>query len=724
MKRICLFAGYNYGDAVSSYVIAYLAELSRYADIYYMADGDLSAAARQSIAPYVKNAWGVRHGRYDFGSYSALARDYVGWETIAEYDALLLANDSCMCVNPFAPVFAKMDARPEVDFWGLLGTDEKNTERLYPLREYLGKKMYAMPGFHIGSYFLEARRSFFLKDAFQNFLNGVEKKESRDSVYEVYEKGILHLALREKMRISCYEETVYRYSSTYMREAFMLIRNGFPLLKVRIFTDNIGGCRSPLLLAENTRPFCAYPFLNYINEIRRERHVPASIGSLSGGRALLKRLVPRILADARRNASVFKKYVKGVYHRPFRYAFLQYITPPALHSLPARLRYLYLFARNPSGLRCSLRPLPRYGGLYPEHLRGYAARQDALAAKLSDVKHMVVFFNVMQPMISGGMLSVDRFVRHSLDLQEEYGFTVVQSGVPLPNAVTPNTYFSYASEVVDFKHLVKHARPAKLLLNIPECYLEVFFDGLTDDLYAWLWSIEDLRINILNQSDELMPPQYWIEEARLLCNGKLSMTMAHVRYCTWEKAEQYGCPVALLTPFLPEFYRTPFAEKEKIIALSNDDNPHRAEVVDILRRELPDFRLITIRDMTLEEYKKLISRAMFTVTFGEGYDGYFIEPYLSGSIGICVYNDVFFPKNIAMLPVMYRTWEELKQRVAEDIRAREGSADLYEQTSEAGRKEVLRFTNNTRSEQDLRRLYQRFAAPYARQGESHDEDIL
>lgn len=35
MKKICLFAGYNYSNIVSEYVLDYLKKLSKYADIYY-----------------------------------------------------------------------------------------------------------------------------------------------------------------------------------------------------------------------------------------------------------------------------------------------------------------------------------------------------------------------------------------------------------------------------------------------------------------------------------------------------------------------------------------------------------------------------------------------------------------------------------------------------------------------------------------------------------------
>src|SRR5690606_25511575 len=66
-------------------------------------------------------AWAERHGTYDFGSWSRLAVQHVGWDVIDGYDALLLVNDSCYMVRPLDQVFAKMDATA-CDWWGSQAT--------------------------------------------------------------------------------------------------------------------------------------------------------------------------------------------------------------------------------------------------------------------------------------------------------------------------------------------------------------------------------------------------------------------------------------------------------------------------------------------------------------------------------------------------------------------------------------------------------------------------
>ena len=55
-------------------------------------------------------AWVRAHGGHDFGSWSLLARELVGWDALAAYDEVLLANDSCWLLRPLDEVFAEMDA--------------------------------------------------------------------------------------------------------------------------------------------------------------------------------------------------------------------------------------------------------------------------------------------------------------------------------------------------------------------------------------------------------------------------------------------------------------------------------------------------------------------------------------------------------------------------------------------------------------------------------------
>src|SRR5690606_29714550 len=79
VRRICLFAGYDPDGIVDDYVVAYLRELSRHADVYYLADGVMQDGELDKLRPHTLGRWACRHGAYDFGSWSVLAREHVGW---------------------------------------------------------------------------------------------------------------------------------------------------------------------------------------------------------------------------------------------------------------------------------------------------------------------------------------------------------------------------------------------------------------------------------------------------------------------------------------------------------------------------------------------------------------------------------------------------------------------------------------------------------------------
>lgn len=705
MKRICLFAGYNYSNIVSEYVLDYLKELSKYADIYYMADGTLPDKELDKIQTITKGAWVKEHHGYDFYSWKLLADKYVGWEKIEKYDEVIFANDSCFCVNSFAPVFNKMDAKKELDIWGLSAADDMNVTETSNFNDYLKKNA---SNFYIGSYFWVVRKKFFDVPEFKKFINNIEIQKNRNDVYLKYELGIINMAQQNNAQLGVWDEMIWRYSTSYMQDAFNLLKNGYPLLKVRIFIDNIGGQTLMDDLAHATVDFCTVNYWKYIDQVRKERNIKVQKENNKKKKNKVKEIkryiLPPFILDIF-NIRKIRKFFNFV--NPYIKKTIKYICPPIIIDL-------FLFVFKYQGMKSkdkhtlSFIPRPQYGGYYPCHIKNYNKIQEQRIEILKDASQMVIFFNVMRVGVSGGMLSIDRFVEHSKPFAEKENFKVVQSNLPLTNACITNPFFDYSENPIDFNYIVKYTKPQKLMLNIPECFIPLFLNDISKEQFIWLWSIPTLCINILNQSNELMPDQHYIEELRTICNNKLTITAAHQRYCTEENSKRYNCPIYLLTPFLPDFYRLPIQNKEKIIVLSPDKNEYRERVVRKIKEELPDYKIITVKKMKLEEYKKLISKALFTITFGEGYDGYFIEPYLSDSIAFSIRNSNFFPKNFANIPTVYNSWVDLLQNITKDIRKYEKNPDLYIKISNECEKEISKFTNNNQSNQDLDEYYKRF----------------
>lgn len=72
--------------------------------------------------------------------------------------------------------------------------------------------------------------------------------------------------------------------------------------------------------------------------------------------------------------------------------------------------------------------------------------------------------------------------------------------------------------------------------------------------------------------------------------------------------------------------------------------------------------------MSFTEFKNLQKRAKWSVSFGEGYDGYSAFAYYKSGIGFGVYNKNFFPDNFKTLPrTFYKSYDELRSNIISDI---------------------------------------------------------
>lgn len=94
MKRLILFAGYDKDGILDEYVLFYLKELHKFADIIYVADCEMATSELSKITPYTIHAIAQRHGEYDFGSYKRAFIYAKENKLLQGYDELFLCNDS------------------------------------------------------------------------------------------------------------------------------------------------------------------------------------------------------------------------------------------------------------------------------------------------------------------------------------------------------------------------------------------------------------------------------------------------------------------------------------------------------------------------------------------------------------------------------------------------------------------------------------------------------
>ncbi|MBW3550710.1 MAG: CDP-glycerol glycerophosphotransferase family protein [Proteobacteria bacterium] len=251
VRRVCLYAGYDPDGLIDQHVVDYLRELSRHADVYYLADCEMQPGELDKIADYTRAAWAERHGEYDFGSYSRLARQKVGWDEIERYDELILANDSCYLLRDLQHVFSKMDQRA-CDWWGMQATKGIAATRHNPRNRFLEpipvdtvrsallgsfEREYCYD-FLVGSYFVVYRRPVIGDAQFRRLLDTVVAQESKRTLILKYEIGLTRYLIAKGFAFDTFVEYLYPFHPIYSNWYFRLLEEGFPFLKRYFLSDN------------------------------------------------------------------------------------------------------------------------------------------------------------------------------------------------------------------------------------------------------------------------------------------------------------------------------------------------------------------------------------------------------------------------------------------------------------------------------------------------------
>ncbi|HEX3229303.1 MAG TPA: hypothetical protein VHQ95_10080, partial [Pyrinomonadaceae bacterium] len=118
----------------------------------------------------------------------------------------------------------------------------------------------------------------------------------------------------------------------------------------------------------------------------------------------------------------------------------------------------------------------------------------------------------------------------------------------------------------------------------------------------------------------------------------------------------------------PELYNfKPYQHKQPLLVVSPDPHPLREQVLAELVRANPSLKIQVVEDLSYADYKALISDAKWSLTFGEGLDGYFVEPIFSGAVSFAVYNERFFTPAFKELETVYCSWDALRESITADL---------------------------------------------------------
>lgn len=228
MKRLAIFAGYDKDNIIDDYVVYYIKELKKIADIIYVSDCDMLDSELEKIAPYCIQIINGRHGEYDFGSYK---RGYLyAYEKniLKDYDYLIFCNDSNF--GPFIP-FNNMFIKLEYDDNTIYGCF-KHLEAYFPknnIHGYYTKNGVKIIYEHLQSHFLIIPNKVFLSEWYYDFIKNIHLKE-KDAIITNYEIGMGKLFLEHNVNMKSLYNEEAAHNKPYI-DPLGLIKNGYPFLK-------------------------------------------------------------------------------------------------------------------------------------------------------------------------------------------------------------------------------------------------------------------------------------------------------------------------------------------------------------------------------------------------------------------------------------------------------------------------------------------------------------
>ncbi len=316
-----------------------------------------------------------------------------------------------------------------------------------------------------------------------------------------------------------------------------------------------------------------------------------------------------------------------------------------------------------------------------EHQILARAQDFLLPIDIVDTQKLCVFVLPEHNAMSGGIFSIFSIVNQLRKTRREHGYDVILMTRPNPNGLTylRNSAFRNSETVYRFDQLRIFRNVRDLQLHIPEYATVDFVRNMSQEMMSYLLRRDTVHINVLNQNIRLMPEESRFRDLRRIATS-IGLSAAHHAYASQEWADTYQLPTLLMPAYtdLTEYPGLPFSKKEKLIITSDDAAPYRAKVEEKLK-QLKDYEFVSIKNMTFDRYMDLASRCRFSISFGEGFDGYVAQPMYQGGIGFALYTDEFFPNDrFLAYENFFASEKDMIDKIVPTIRRLEADQKRYE----------------------------------------------
>ena len=290
-----------------------------------------------------------------------------------------------------------------------------------------------------------------------------------------------------------------------------------------------------------------------------------------------------------------------------------------------------------------------------------------------EVENLILFFvpgadrKTGLDTISGGVTSLISLSEESKKLSAIHGAEVITCVFPRDYLLLKHLNFENDVTVLRFEQLPHYFNNLKnIIIHIPEFLAVHFTERLFKSELDWLKNISSVHINIINANILLMPVADKIKILERVAN-KITITTAHTKYCTQYYRDLYGYPLHKFSAWIsPEQYIfVNYENKKDIIVISPDMHPEKEKTLKFLNLIKAEQKIL--QNLSYTEFKKIIGEAKWALTFGEGLDGYILEPIFSGSVAFAVYNEDFFTPDFKDTPGIYNSYKQMLNNICTDI---------------------------------------------------------